>query len=231
MTIKHVIFDCDGVLIDSEVISMAIDQRLLAENGVVISEAEMHRRFVGKTFQGMIDELEAETGRSLPVDLEATKDALMMEAYARDLKAIAGVAEALNRIPLPKSIGTNGPRVRALAALRIVGIDQHFNERMTTFEDVRHGKPAPDIYLLAAKRAGVAPQDCVVVEDSLTGVAAGVAAGCLTLGFTGSQIHRSEHALKLVELGARAVFEDMAELPDLLAKLAKLANSPDRQPG
>lgn len=219
MSIRHVIFDCDGVLIDSEQISMTIDQRLLAENGVVISEAEMHRRFVGKTFLGMIDELEAETGRKLPNNLEAIKDGLMMEAYVRDLKAIDGVAEALSRISLPKSIGTNGPRARALAALRLVGIDHHFNERMTTFEDVANGKPAPDVYLLAAKRAGFAPHECAVVEDSLTGVAAGVAAGCLTLGFTGSQIHRSEHALKLVELGAHAVFGDMAELPDLLAKL------------
>jgi beta-phosphoglucomutase-like phosphatase (HAD superfamily) len=106
-----------------------------------------------------------------------------------------------------------------LQALRIVGIDQHFGERMTTFEDVVHGKPAPDIYLLAAKRAGFAPHDCAVVEDSVTGVAAAVAAGCVTFGFTGSQVHRSEHALKLVELGAHVVFDDMAKLPGLLAKV------------
>jgi HAD superfamily hydrolase (TIGR01509 family) len=142
----------------------------------------------------------------------------MLEAYARELKPIAGVPQMLDAIALPKSIGTNGPRARALQALRIVGIDQHFGERMTTFEDVVHGKPAPDIYLLAAKRAGFAPHDCAVVEDSVTGVAAAVAAGCVTFGFTGSQVHRSEHALKLVELGAHAVFDDMAKLPGLLAK-------------
>lgn len=218
MTLRHVIFDCDGVLIDSEVISMAIDQRLLAEHGVVISEAEMHRRFVGKTFQGMIDEVVAERGCVLPDDLEARKDVLMLEVYRRELKAITNLPEALNAIALPKSIGTNGPRARALEALRIVGIDHHFNERMTTFEDVVNGKPAPDIYLLAAQRAGFAPSACAVVEDSITGVMAAAAAGCMTFGFTGSQLHRTEHALKLAELGAHVVFDDMADLPGLLAK-------------
>lgn len=219
MTVRHIIFDCDGVLIDSEQISMATDQRLLAENGVVISEAELHSRFVGKTFQGMIDELEAETGRKLPNDLELRKDVLMLEVYRRELKSIPGVPEVLDRVALPKSIGTNGPRHRAMEALKIVGIDRHFGSRMTTFEDVVHGKPAPDIYLMAAARAGFTPQECVVIEDSVTGVAAAVAAGCVTLGFTGSQVHRSDHALKLVELGAVAVFADMAELPDLLSTL------------
>jgi HAD superfamily hydrolase (TIGR01509 family) len=219
VTAQHIIFDCDGVLIDSEQISMAIDQRLLAENGLVISEADMHQRFVGLTFQGMIDHLEAQTGRKLPLDLETRKDALMLEAYGRELKAIAGVPEMLARIALPKSIGTNGPRHRALEALKIVGIAEHFGTRMTTFEDVVHGKPAPDVYLLAAQRAGFAPGQCLVVEDSVTGVAAAVAAGCVTLGFTGSQIHRSAHAQKLVELGAVAVFGDMGDLPGLIAKL------------
>lgn len=218
MTIQHIIFDCDGVLIDSEEISMAVDRRLLAENGVHLSEGEMHQRFVGKTFKAMITEVEALSGRAMPPDLEARKDVIMLEAYARELKPIAGVPQMLDAIALPKSIGTNGPRARALQALRIVGIDRHFGERMTTFEDVVHGKPAPDIYLLAAKRAGFSPAACAVVEDSVTGVAAAVAAGCVTFGFTGSQVHRSEHALKLVELGAHVVFDDMAKLPGLLAK-------------
>jgi HAD superfamily hydrolase (TIGR01509 family) len=220
MTIRHIIFDCDGVLIDSEEISMNVDRLLLAENGVHLSEAEMHRRFVGKTFKAMISEIEAQFARAMPADLEARKDVLMLQLYEKELRPVAGVPAMLEAIALPKSIGTNGPRRRALQALRILRIDHHFNERMTTFEDVINGKPAPDIYLLAAKRAGFAPGDCAVVEDSVTGVAAAVAAGCVTFGFTGSQIHRSEHALKLVELGAHAVFDDMAKLPGLLAKFS-----------
>jgi HAD superfamily hydrolase (TIGR01509 family) len=217
MILRHVIFDCDGVLVDSEAISMTIDQRLLAEQGVMISEAEMHQRFVGLTFQGMINWIEADIGRPLPPDLETRKDALMLDVYRRELKAIPGVPAMLERMPLPKSIGTNGPRARALEALKIIGIDQHFGDRLTTFEDVKNGKPAPDIYLLAAKRAGFAPEQCLVVEDSLTGVKAAVAAGCPTFGFTGSHLHRSAHGSALTDLGAKLVFDDMADLPGLVA--------------
>lgn len=217
--IAHVIFDCDGVLVDSEEISMAIDGALLAENGVAISHAEMHRRFVGKTFQGMVDEIEAERGIRLPEGLEARKDELMLDAYRRDLQAVKGVADALAQIVLPKSVGTNGPRHRALEALRIVRIDHHFEGRMTTFEDVANGKPEPDIYLLAAKRAGLAPENCLVVEDSVTGATAAVRAGCPTLGFTGTHKDRAEHALKLVQVGCFRVFDDMAELPGIVKGL------------
>lgn len=216
MTFKHIIFDCDGVLIDSEEISMRTDQMLLAGCGVHISEVEMHRRFVGKTFQAMIDEIEAERGITLPRDLEARKDDVMVEAYKRDLKAIAGVAAALSAIDLPKSIGTNGPRARALLALDVTGLKPHFEERLTTFEDVKRGKPFPDVYVLAAQRAGFEPAQCIVVEDSLTGVTAAVAAGCMTLGFTGAHLHRSEHALQLTELGAARVFHDMVDLPKII---------------
>ncbi len=219
MRIEHIIFDCDGVLIDSEEISMRIDQALLAENNVMISEADMHLRFVGTTFQAMIDAIEAEKGFKLPVDLEQRKDHLMLEAYRRELKPIAGVAAALNAIALPKSIGTNGPRDRALFALQVAGISQHFDTRLTTFEDVEHGKPAPDVYLLAAKRAGFAPHQCLVIEDSLTGVIAAVAAGCPTVGFTGAHLHRKEHGNELLALGAFRILNEMRDLPALVQTL------------
>jgi HAD superfamily hydrolase (TIGR01509 family) len=219
MAIEHIIFDCDGVLIDSEKISMRTDQALLAENGVLISEAEMHRRFVGKTFAAMIDELETEHGITLPPDLEERKDAVMLDLYRRELQPVAGVRETLDVINYPKSIGTNGPRHRALLALEITGIARHFAGRLTTFEDVERGKPFPDVYLLAAERAGFSPSQCLVIEDSATGVAAAVAAGCRTFGLTGSHLHRAEHALALTQLGAVRVFNDMAELPEILESL------------
>jgi HAD superfamily hydrolase (TIGR01509 family) len=218
--IKHVIFDCDGVLIDSEAVSMATDQRLLAGCGVEISIAEMHRRFVGKTFQAMIDEIEAELDVLLPKDLEARKDDLMVAEYRRSLQPVAGVRDALNQISLPKSIGTNGPRERALLALDVCGIAHHFEGRLTTFEDVKDGKPAPDVYLLAAARANVNPQHCMVVEDSLTGLMAAVSAGCHAVGFTGSHAHPDEHALMLVGLGAKHIIHHMAELPPLVSALS-----------
>jgi HAD superfamily hydrolase (TIGR01509 family) len=219
MMFRHIIFDCDGVLIDSEEISMRTDQALLAACDVQFSEAEMHRRFVGKTFQAMVAEIQAERGLKLPHNLEARKDAAMLALYKRDLKAIAGVDPALGAIDLPKSIGTNGPRARALLALEVTGLKKHFGDRLTTFEDVERGKPEPDVYLLAAQRAGFQPEACIVVEDSLTGVTAAVAAGCYTLGFTGAHLHRSEHADQLSQLGAAQVFQDMRDLPKIIQSL------------
>jgi len=198
---------------------MRVDQMLLAECGVNLTEAELHHRFVGMTFQAMIAEVETGYGRKLPGDLEARKDDLMLEVYRRELQPVSNVPQALSQLALPMSIGTNGPRARASQALKIVGIDCYFGDRLTTFEDVRHGKPAPDIYHLAAERAGFAAQECLVIEDSVTGVTAAVAAGCPTLGFTGAHQHRAEHAVKLVGLGAFRVFNDMAELPEIVRAL------------
>ena len=212
MGFKHIIFDCDGVLIDSEAISMDIDVALLAECGVVISVDEAHRRFVGLTFEAMISMIEAEHRMALPTDLGERKDVRMMEAYRRSLQPVPGVAEALARIKQPKSVGTNGPRSRAVEALQLTGLWGHFNG-MTTFEDVKSGKPAPDVYLLAAKRAGVAPADCVVVEDSATGVRAGVAAGCTVFGFVGTAHDQKAQAHLLTGLGAARIVIAMEELP------------------
>lgn len=216
MPISHVIFDFDGVLIDSEQISMEIDQGLLAQSGVVLSEADMHQRFVGKTFERMVREVEAEFGVTLPPDLEARKDVLMLEAYRRELQPVPGVVAMLERLPLPRSIGTNGPRARALEALRITGLDRFFGERVTTFEDVANGKPAPDVYLLAAARAGFAPADCLVVEDSSTGATAALAAGCQVVGFTGVAHHPGKNAAELRAVGVTAIINDMAGVLSLL---------------
>ena len=116
--IAHVIFDCDGVLIDSEKISMAVDMALLVENGINLTEAEMYLRFIGPTFEDMVAELEREHKKILPPDLSARKDVMMLELYRRDLKPVPGVIPMLNKLKLPRSIGTNGPRERAMEALR-----------------------------------------------------------------------------------------------------------------
>jgi HAD superfamily hydrolase (TIGR01509 family) len=210
--ISHVIFDCDGVLIDSEKISMAVDMALLAENGIHLTETEMYLRFVGPTFEDMAAELEREYKKTLPPDLAARKDAMMLELYRRDLKPVPGVIPMLRQLALPKSIGTNGPRDRALEALRITGLAPFFGERLTTYEDVKYPKPAPDIYQLAAKRAGFNPAHCLVVEDSITGATAALAAGCKVIGFTGVAHEPAAKARELKGLGVSHVIHDMGEL-------------------
>jgi len=216
MPISHLIFDFDGVLIDSEQISMVIDRGLLADCGVDFSEAEMHQRFVGKTFARMVHEVETEFGLSLPADLEARKDVMMLETYRRELLPVPGVVPMLERLLLPRSIGTNGPRSRALEALRITGLDRFFGERLTTFEDVANGKPAPDIYLLAAERAGFAAADCLVIEDSKTGATAALAAGCKVVGFIGVSHHPEQSAEELRAAGVQTIINDMADIISML---------------
>jgi HAD superfamily hydrolase (TIGR01509 family) len=218
--ISHVIFDCDGVLIDSEKISMAVDMALLAQNGIYLTEAEMYLRFVGPTFEDMVAELEREYKKTLPPDLSARKDVMMLELYRRDLKPVPGVIPMLRKLALPKSIGTNGPRDRALEALRITGLAPFFGERLTTYEDVKYPKPAPDVYQLAARRAGFKPSHCLVVEDSVTGATAALAAGCQVIGFTGVAHDPAAKAWELKELGVTHVIQDMGELLGAISPIA-----------
>lgn len=218
--ISHVIFDCDGVLIDSEKISMAVDMALLAENGIHISEAEMYLRFIGPTFEDMVAELEREYKKTLQPDLAARKDGMMLELYRRDLKPVPGVLPMLQNLALPKSIGTNGPRDRALEALRLTGLSPFFGNRLTTYEDVKYPKPAPDVYQLAARRAGFDPVHCLVVEDSVTGATAALAAGCKVIGFTGVAHEPLVKAMELKQLGVSSVIHDMGELLGVISTIA-----------
>jgi HAD superfamily hydrolase (TIGR01509 family) len=218
--ISHVIFDCDGVLIDSDIISMAVDRALLAENGIHLTEAEMYLRFVGPTFEDMAAALEREYKKTLPPDLAARKDVMMLELYRRELKPVPGVIPMLRKLALPNSIGTNGPRDRALEALRITGLEPFFGERLTTYEDVKNPKPAPDVYQLAARRAGFNPAHCLVVEDSVTGATAALAAGCKVIGFTGVAHDPAAKERELKMLGVSHVIHDMAELLAAISPIA-----------
>jgi HAD superfamily hydrolase (TIGR01509 family) len=212
----HYIFDCDGVLVDSEPLSMKIDVEILAESGVVISEAEAHARFVGKTFAAMLEEMAAERGARFPADASTQKDLRLLELYERELKPVDGVRAALDALsPHHFSVASNSPFERVEAALRITRLTPFFGNRITTFEHVARGKPEPDVFIEAARRAGYAPGDCIVVEDSVTGVTAAHRAGCRVLGFTGTHPHPEEQASRLKAAGAGITFHRMSELPAL----------------
>jgi HAD superfamily hydrolase (TIGR01509 family) len=215
----HLIFDCDGVLVDSEPLSMRVDVQILAENGVVMSEAEAHRRFVGRTFSAMLDEISREFGVSFPADASTQKDLRLLELYETDLRVVDGVEAALEALgPQHFSVASNSPYERVETALRIARLTRFFGNRITTFEHVARGKPEPDVFIEAARRAGYVPQDCIVVEDSVTGVTAAHRAGCHVLGFTGTHPHPDEQAPKLLKAGAASVFSHMSELPRLVSE-------------
>ncbi|MFN0192137.1 MAG: HAD family hydrolase [Aestuariivirga sp.] len=218
---RHVIFDCDGVLIDSEPLSMQVDVELLARHGVVMSLEEAHRRFVGHTFEAMMESVARETGIRFPTDLSAQKDKRLMQLFERELKAVDGVADVLRILNAKPGIASNSPRDRIVGALDLTGLTPFFEDRITTFEDVARPKPAPDVFLAAAARAETVPELCIVVEDSATGVSAAKAAGCHVLGFTGTHAGPAKHAVLLKEAGADAIFETMAGLPALLPDFIK----------
>ena len=220
MTISHIIFDCDGVLVDSEPVSMRADVEILKRFGIEMTEAEAHRRFVGRTFEAMLKELSAQRGTVFPDGLLDAKNKRLAELYRSELTLVRGVRDALENIRnlgLTMSIASNSPKERVKLALQLTGLVGYFKDNIVTFEDVPHGKPAPDVFLLAAKKAGVKAEDCLVVEDSTTGVSAAVDAGCWTLGFTGTHDDGEAHGAKLKDIGAEALFAKMADLPALVS--------------
>ncbi len=219
MSDHHFIFDCDGVLVDSEPLSMKVDVQILAEHGIAMSEEDAHRRFVGRTFAAMLDEMTHEFGISFPADTSNQKDLRLLKLYERELVAVDGVEAALAALgPQQFSVASNSPYERVETALRITHLTPFFGNRITTFEHVARGKPEPDVFIEAARRAGYRPKDCIVVEDSITGVTAAHRAGCFVLGFTGTNPHPEDHAAKLLEAGAGATFHHMRALPELAHK-------------
>lgn len=217
MSFDHIIFDCDGVLVDSEPLSMRVDVHILAENGILISEAEAHARFVGKTFAALIDEMAREHGVAFPADASAQKDRRLLALYERELCAVDGILDALTALGGEHSVASNSPAERVAAALRIGGLTSWFGNRITTFEHVRHGKPEPDVFIEAARRAGYEATRCLVIEDSITGVTAAKRAGCTVLGFTGTHGAPDNHGHALRAAGAHATFAHMSALPGLVS--------------
>ena len=196
---------------------MRADVMLLAQQGITISEAEAHSRFVGTTFQAMLDMMTQQFGTVFPPGLQATKNTVVEALYRSELKIVPGVVNVLDALKargVTVSIGSNSPKKRVELAVELTGIADRF-DRIVSYEDVTNGKPAPDIFLRAAELAGAALDECLVVEDSLTGVTAAVAAGIRTIGFTGTHAHPEQHAKDLKRVGADVVIAHMSNLVSL----------------
>jgi len=210
--ISLVIFDCDGVLVDTERIAVRIDVAVLAELGWKMSEAEVIERFMGKSDDAMTREIEAHTGRKLPESWEAPFRHLYREAFAAELTPVPGVVEALDAITLPTCVASSGTHEKIRYTLGLTGLYDRFAGRIFSVDDVRRGKPAPDLFLHAAGRMGAVPERCAVVEDSPYGVQAARAAGMRAFGYAGGLIPR-----RALEGPHTVIFDDMRDLPRLLA--------------
>jgi HAD superfamily hydrolase (TIGR01509 family) len=206
-----VIFDCDGVLVDSERIAIHVDADVLAEAGLHLSEQEIIDRFVGRSPAVMRETIERHQGRPVPGDWLQRSRARYTEAFARELQPIDGIEEALDGIDTATCVASSSAPEELAYKLELTGLYERFAGRIYSAVEVPNGKPAPDLFLHAARQMGVDAQACAVVEDSQYGVQAARAAGMCAFGYTGSVT--PPHML---EGPSTTIFGDMRELPRLL---------------
>lgn len=208
-----VIFDNDGVLVDSEPISNRLLAAQLTELGLPTSYEDSIRDYMGSAMHRVHELVQERTGKRLPDDFDDVFHARVFAAFERELKPVAGAAEVLERLAadgVPYCVASSGSHERIRVGHRTTGLDRWFDEsRVFSSQDVGRGKPAPDLFLYAAERMGVAPGRCAVVEDSPLGVQAAVAAGMDVYGFTAmTPADRLSGAIQL--------FSDFGQLVDLL---------------
>jgi HAD superfamily hydrolase (TIGR01509 family) len=207
-----VIFDCDGVLVDSERIAIRVEADFLRELGWPLTEAEIVERFMGRTAEYMDEAIEAQLGTRLPEDWKDQFHRRYREAFAAELVPVEGVVEALDRIATPTCVASSGSHDKLRFTLGHTGLYERFEGRIFSGYEVASAKPAPDLFLHAAARMGAEPARCAVIEDSRPGVLAARAAGMRAFGYAGGLTppHRLEGE-------ATVVFTDMRDLPGLLA--------------
>jgi len=216
---KLVIFDCDGVLVDSEPIINRAHAEVLTACGYPITEEVLVERFCGMSDPEMLAIIEREWGRALPASY-AERVGLMIEAgFRQSLAPIEGVAEALDSLTLPICVASSSSLEQIRKKLEITGLLGHFGEHLFSATMVARGKPAPDLFLYAAQNLMTAPDCCLVIEDSPAGIDAALAAGMTAIGFSGGSHCGPEHGVRLQRHGAALVMDDMLELATAMAKL------------
>lgn len=212
---KLVIFDCDGVLVDTERMVNASLAEMVTELGFPITGPECQQRFMGRTLENVKEMVEALTGRSLPDDWPDQVRKRDLEVFAAGVPAITGVADVLDELDrrnLPYCVGSSGKYAKMRTTLGSSGLLPRFQGKLFSAEDCANGKPAPDVFLLAASTMGYPPEDCVVIEDSLPGVQGARSAGMAVYAYVEDPACDRE---ALSGAGAH-LFDDMAALPGLL---------------
>ncbi|WP_275789425.1 HAD family hydrolase [Pararhizobium gei] len=222
-SIDLIIFDCDGVLVDSEIIASEVEAGLLTEAGYPISTLEMAERFAGMTWHNTLLAIEKEADIPLSANLISKNEAILDQRLSSDVEIIEGVKPMLAQMKLPHCICSNSTSKRLAMMLTKVGIKDHFGAHIYSARDLGEDrvKPKPDIFLHGAKQFGVDPSRVLVIEDSVHGVHAAVAAGMRVVGFTGASHTYPSHADKLTEAGAETVISRMSAFPGVIAALSE----------
>jgi HAD superfamily hydrolase (TIGR01509 family) len=221
MTPDLVIFDCDGVLVDSEPIINRAHAEVLTACGYPITDRDLVERFCGMADPDMLAIIVREWGHALPPSYPVRVGAIIEHGFVHSLAAIAGVAEALDALPLAACVASSSSLDQICRKLELTGLLARFGGNLFSATMVARGKPAPDLFLHAASEMRAAPAHCIVIEDSEAGVAAAVAAGMMAIGFCGGSHCRPGHDEALRRRGAGAVIADMRELPATITALAQ----------
>ena len=212
MRFELVIFDCDGVLVDSERITNRVFAGLLRELGLDFTFEQMIEHFVGLSLPQCVAIMTELLGHAPPADFAERFRSGVGAALARELTAMPGIETVLDSLTIPCCVASNGERQKMRATLAHTGLLSRFEGRLFNVSDVANPKPAPDIYLYAAARCNTEPRACAVIEDTPTGVAAGAAAGMTVFGYAGLIPPQ-----RLLAAGAHVIFHDMQALPELLS--------------
>jgi HAD superfamily hydrolase (TIGR01509 family) len=214
-----VIFDCNGVLVDSEPIANAVLADVLRRAGVNVTADTLARRFHGRRLSDICSVVEAATKRKLPSDFVSTVAAATHERLGDELRAVPHAAHALAWIRGPKAVASSSSLDRIRLSLEVTDLLRFFEPRLFSGDFVAKGKPAPHLFRLAAERLEVDPADCIVVEDSAAGVAAASAAGMRPIGFVGRSRTEGRLARDLLAAGALAVIADLRALKGAIIDL------------
>jgi HAD superfamily hydrolase (TIGR01509 family) len=207
-----VIFDCDGVLVDSEPITNRVFAQMLNELGIAISLEDMFERFVGRSMPQCLEILAKLLGRPVPRHFVEEYQTRSASALRSELKAVPDIETVLAAIGTPYCVASSGTHEKMHTTLGVTGLLPQFRGKMYSVTEVAQSKPFPDVFLYAARQQGVMPADCAVIEDTPTGVRAGVAAGMTVFGYCALTPKQ-----RLIEAGAHHTFERMLDLPGLIS--------------
>ena len=207
-----VIFDCDGVLVDSELITNRVFAGMLNDLGIAVSIEDMFERFVGRSMPQCLEIITGLLGHPVPDGFVDDYYARSRTALKRELKAVPDIEAVLAGVNLPFCVASSGTHEKMQTTLGVTGLLPQFQGKIYSVTEVARSKPFPDVYLYAARRQGVDPAACAVIEDTPTGVSAGVAAGMTVFGYCALMPRH-----RLIEAGAHHTFDRMSELPALLA--------------
>ena len=218
--IKCIIFDCDGVLIDSEFISARVMIEELAREGIEIDFAHFQKNFLGRGFVKVAADIRAKSAQVISADFESRYRGKLMDAFTKDLQPMPGIYEVLDRLPLPCCVATSSSPARVDHSLKLTGLERYFGKNVFTVSQVKNGKPAPDLFLFAAAQMGMSPSDCLIIEDSETGLAAAMRARIPVWHFTGGSHLKGDLRPHQSRTPQIPTFDNWAIFPEMLAQAA-----------